>query len=187
MGLGGFNQRPAPYDRGVWWHPVRKSLLQRCHCVRVEKEGLGRQGCLPWKEDVGLTLGRDMHQILLVTVWKLQGVSAAKVGDITRTVTERGLHVGEDVYGVPLNYFLQDSERKELQYFPAPCVSNTPHSSHSIRQQLASWIVSNITITHFSSCLYFHIHHGVHCIHNWCIIQEHVLLAALKWRKVRSM
>jgi hypothetical protein len=45
----------------------------------LNKEDLGRKGSLPCKDDIGLRLGRDMHQALSVTVQKLQEVSAAKV------------------------------------------------------------------------------------------------------------
>jgi hypothetical protein len=46
---------------------------------RLNKEDLGRQPSPPCKEDIALRLGKDMQQILPVTMRQLQGVSVAKV------------------------------------------------------------------------------------------------------------
>jgi hypothetical protein len=60
---------------GNQWSPHSNDVI----VFWLNKEDLRRQRTPPCKKDVALSLRKDMQQILSLTMWKLQRVSAAKV------------------------------------------------------------------------------------------------------------
>jgi hypothetical protein len=89
--------------------------------------------------------------------------------------TYRGLHAGDDMSGVLPNFIFSEimpkrdfnSSQRHASVIHPTSLASTTHITHKFNSE------------HHHS-IYFHIHQAVNCIHNQCIIQEQMLLVALK-------